>query len=96
MLIINFISSSNAVGFPSSPGYMVRLHPIVIIVLFGAFFVKVDLKDHLFVSYLLAAFLRDILISDDLECFCPGDAFFLGFVISFAYALAEMAEFIAV
>ena len=72
------------------------MHPIVIIVLFGAFFLKVDLKDHIFVSYLLAAFLRDILISDDLECFCPGDAFFLGFVISFAYALAEMAEFIAV
>ena len=55
-----------------------------------------DLTDHLCVAYLLAAILRDILISDDLECFCPGDALFSGSVISFAYALAETAEFIAV
>ena len=55
-----------------------------------------DLTYHLCVAYLLAAILRDILISDDLECFFPGNALFSGSVISFAYALEETAEFIAV
>ena len=55
-----------------------------------------DLTDHLCVAYLLAAILRDILISNDLECFCPSDALFSGFIIYFAYALADTAEFIAV
>ena len=55
-----------------------------------------DPTDYFCVTYLLAAILRDIFISDDLECFCPGDALFSGSIISFAYALAETAEFIAV
>ena len=56
----------------------------------------VDLTDYFCVAYLLVALLRDIFISDDLECFRPGDTLFFGSVISFAYALAETAEFIAV
>ena len=55
-----------------------------------------DPTDYFCVAYLLAEILRDILISDDLECFCPRDALFSGSVISFAYALADTAEFIAV
>ena len=55
-----------------------------------------DLTDYFCVAYLLAAILRDIFISDDLECFCPGDALFFGSVIYFAYALEETAEFIGV
>ena len=54
-----------------------------------------DLKDHLGVEYFLAAILRDILIYDDLESFCSGDALFFGSVSSFAYSLTELAEFIA-
>ena len=55
-----------------------------------------DLTDYFCVAYLLTALLRDIFISDDLECFRPGNALFFASVISFAYALAETAEFIAV
>ena len=55
-----------------------------------------DLTDYFCVAYLLTALLRDIFISDDLECFCHDNALFFGSVISFAYALADMAEFVAV
>ena len=55
-----------------------------------------DLTDYFCVAYLLAAILRDIFISDDLECFRPGDALFFGSVIPCANSLAETAEFIAV
>ena len=55
-----------------------------------------DLIDYFYVAYLLAALLRDIFVSDDLDCFCPCDALFFGSVISFACALAETAEFVAV
>ena len=54
------------------------------------------LTDYFCVAYLLAALLRDIFISDDLECFRPGDVLFFGSVIYCAYALAETATFIAV
>ena len=60
------------------------------------FFVGADLTDYFCVAYILAAILRGIFISDDLECFCHGDVLFFGSVISFAYALAETAEFIVV
>ena len=55
-----------------------------------------DITDHLGVVYFLAAISRDILISNDLESFCPGDALFFGSLSAFAYALTESAEFIAV
>ena len=60
------------------------------------FLVGSDLTDHLGVAYVLAVILRDILISDDLESFCSGDALFFGYVSYFTYALTESAEFIAV
>ena len=55
-----------------------------------------DLTDYFCVAYLLAEFLRDIFISDDHECFRPGDALFCGSVIYCAYASVETSEFIAV
>ena len=53
--------------------------------------VGADLTDYLSVAYLLAEILRDIFISDDLECFRPGDALFFGSVIPCTNALAETA-----
>ena len=55
-----------------------------------------DLTDHLGVAYFLAEILRDILILDDLESFCPGDALFFGSSSAFAYVLIESADFIEV
>ena len=55
-----------------------------------------DLTEYFCVAYLLAAILRDIFISDDLEGFCPGDTLFFGSVISFTFALEETAKLIAV
>ena len=55
-----------------------------------------DLTEYFCVAYLLAAILRDIFISDDLECFHPGGALFFGSIVSCAYALAETSEFIAI
>ena len=55
-----------------------------------------DLTDHLGVAYFLLVILRDMLISDDLESFRPGNALFFGSLSSFAYTLTESANFIAV
>ena len=54
-----------------------------------------ELTDHLGVTYFLAAILWDFLILDDLESFRPGNELIFGFLRSFAYALTEAAEFIA-
>ena len=54
------------------------------------------LTDHLGVECFLAAILWVLLILDDLVIFLPGNALFFGSLRSFAYALTESAEFIAV
>ena len=55
-----------------------------------------DFTYHLGVTYFLAAVLWDVFILDDLESFSPGNALLFGSLRSFAYALTESAEFIAV
>ena len=55
------------------------------------FFVGADLIDYFFVSYLIAAILRAIFLSDDLKFFRPGDTLFFGSVIPSTKYLAETA-----
>ena len=51
---------------------------------------------HLGVTYFLAVVLWDVFILDDLESFSPENALIFVSLRSFAYALTESAEFIAV
>ena len=88
LLRINFISSSDAVRVPTPPLVYDAIASNSYSCYIWVFFVGADLTDHLCGAYFLAVILRDILISDNLECFCPGDALFSGYLISFAYALS--------